>query len=198
MIFKDKILEWKVKLKQYNFEWKYKLFVCAPILIFLIASDLITKIIVANKFNLGQEAKLIPGFIKLKYTINLGMAYGGLEDKQYLVISIASIITFLLIIFFIFLNNKKWLIALVFILSGSFANLIARSWAPLNENSKPGGVIDFLIWDISWVKASYIFNLADLWVNVGIGVSALVIVIEFIEFIKTKFKKQKGEEECNK
>ncbi|MBY7704275.1 signal peptidase II [Vibrio harveyi] len=63
--------------------------------------------LVANKFSLGQEANLIPGFVKLRYTINLGMAYGGLEDKQYLVISLASIITFLLIIFFIFLNNKK-------------------------------------------------------------------------------------------
>lgn len=198
MLFKDKILEWKVKLKNYNFEWKFKLFVCAPILIFLIACDWVTKILVANKFSLGQEANLIPGFVKLRYTINLGMAYGGLEDKQYLVISLASIITFLLIIFFIFLNNKKWLIALVFILSGSFANLIARSWAPLSENLKPGGVIDFLIWDMSWVNASYIFNLADLWVNVGIGLSILAIAIEFIQFIRTKSKKQKGEEECNK
>ncbi|AGJ90777.1 signal peptidase II [Mycoplasma putrefaciens] len=193
MWLKEKWLDLKVKIKNHNFQWKFKLIVCLPILVFLVASDWITKAIVVNNFNLGDHKVLINKFLHLRYTINLGMAYGGLQNSKTLVIVLASIVTLFMIILFIFLNAKRWLIPLTFILSGSIANLLARSWAPVNQDGIGGGVVDFLVWGFTLFRSDqYIFNLADLWVNCGIAIGIVVVIIELIIFLRTKFKRKEA------
>ncbi|KAF5295730.1 hypothetical protein FQA39_LY12903 [Lamprigera yunnana] len=68
---------------------------------------------------LGQTKEFIPGFLNFEYTLNLGSAYGVNSDSIGLTVSLASIITIIGIIAFIFINDKKWLIPLSIFLAGS-------------------------------------------------------------------------------
>ena len=149
---------------------------------------------------LGETKTFISGFLNFQYVINLGMAYGRLQDKAYLVIIFATIFSLFLTTIFIFLNNKKWLIVLIIILAGSWGNLLARLWAPGNENNVYFGVVDFLTWDFSLLNSrDYVFNLADLYVNIAIGLTILFTIIELVLYIKSKIKtkKEKIENEQN-
>ncbi|QIN43740.1 lipoprotein signal peptidase [Mycoplasma capricolum subsp. capripneumoniae] len=200
MWIKDKLVETKVFLKNHNYLWKFKLIVCLPIFISLISFDWITKAVVVSHMKLGETKTFISGFLNFQYVINLGMAYGRLHDKSYLVIIFATIFSLFLTIMFIFLNNKKWLIVLVIILAGSWGNLLARLWAPGNEDNLYYGVVDFLTWDFSLFNSrDCVFNLADLYVNIAIGLTILFTIIELVLYIKSKIKtkKEKIENEQN-
>ncbi|UKS54032.1 signal peptidase II [Mycoplasma feriruminatoris] len=195
MWLKDKLVEAKVFLKNHNYLWKFKLLVCLPIFVVLTSLDWITKAIVVGHMKLGETKTFLSGFLNFHYVINLGMAYGRWNDKAYLVILLATFFSLFLTITFIFLNNKKWLIVLVIILAGSWGNLLARLWAPGNEDNIYYGVVDFLIWDFSLFNSrNYVFNLADLYVNIAIGLTILFTIIELVIFIKSKIKTKRQTE----
>ncbi|ATG97478.1 signal peptidase II [Mesoplasma lactucae] len=184
----------KLWLKNHNYEWKFKLTVCLPLFVVLVLVDWATKIAVQFTMTQGQEADFIPHFLHLKFIINPGSAYGANAGDAGLAIALASIVTIIAFVIFIFLNDKKWLIAIVFILGGSFANLIARAWAPAvapgYENAgQKGGVIDFLVWGFEVLgSANYIFNIADVLVNIGVIILVIDLIIEIVMSIDGAIK----------
>jgi len=193
-------------LKNYNYAWKYKLTVCLPIISVLVALDWISKIVVQVTMDQGQKVGFIKGFLDFQFIINPGSAYGVNANNLALAVSLATVVTSLLIVAFIFVNTKQWLIGLSIIVAGSFANLLARSWAPAVDGSQPnligvkGGVIDFLHWDFSFFGSNdYVFNLADLWVIFGAVAIILGVIIELIiSSVKRKAENKKLEDETRK
>ncbi|AXK51286.1 signal peptidase II [Spiroplasma alleghenense] len=185
-------------LKKYNYEWKFKLIVCLPIFIVLVVIDWITKGIVVAKMAYNSEKPLIPGFLRLHYIINPGAAYGMNANNVGLAITIATLATLLFSLVFIFVNSRYWLIGITILLSGSWGNLLARAWAPeIPGYGIKGGVVDFLVWDFKFLGSDgYIFNIADLWVNIAI---VYLIVVAFpmtvYLFIKESRENRRYEQE---
>ncbi|PPE04498.1 signal peptidase II [Entomoplasma ellychniae] len=195
MILKNRINNFWSFLKKYNYEWKMKLTVGMPIIIILVALDWISKGIVTSNMTLGQSKDFLPGFLNLNYIINLGRAWGENNDPASLVknISFAAIFTILILVVFIFVNSKKWIIPIAMLFSGAFANVLARSWSPMNADGVHGGVVDLLVWDFDFFifSKSYIFNLADVWVCSGIPLMGVCFIIEFIQmFLEAKKNKK--------
>jgi len=188
--------------KNYNYAWKYKLTVCLPIIVVLVGLDWITKIVVQVTMEQGQKISFIDGFLDFNFIINPGSAYGVNANNLALAVSLATIVTTLLIVAFMFVNAKHWLVGLSIVIAGSFANLLARSWAPAVDGSQPdligikGGVIDFLHWDFSFFGSNdYVFNLADLWVIFGAIAILLGVIIELIiSAVKKKKENDKLEQ----
>lgn len=161
-----------------NFEFRFKIIYLLPVAVILIGLDWITKILVVSKMQYDQEyINAIPGIMDLKYILNPGSAYGMMENHPNIAITLAALVTTFITVFFIFLNDRKFLIAAVVMWSGSFANLIARSWAP-TVNGMKSSVVDFLVWHFDlFGSRGYIFNLADLWVNISVGLIILFLII---------------------
>jgi len=176
----------KSLLKGYDFAWKFKLKVCLPLFVVLLALDWITKIIVQVNMHQGEARKFIPGFLNFEYILNPGSAYGFNAQNLALAVSLATIITLILIVGFVFVNAHAWLPGMAVAIAGSLGNLIARSWAPAVADGLPnagakGGVVDFLRWDFGILNSNnYIFNLADVWVICGIIMVVLGAIIGWI------------------
>ncbi|WP_338984598.1 signal peptidase II [Spiroplasma endosymbiont of Diplazon laetatorius] len=201
---KDFIFNIKSNLKTYNYIWKYKLVWCLPLILILVSLDWISKaIVVAEMKTEGTTATFIPGFINFSYIINPGAAYGMNAGKIGLAVSIAAIVTLMLIAVFIFIKNKYWLIPITLMVSGSIANLIARSWAPATkEEGIKGGVVDFLQFDFKLFGSdAYIFNLADAWVSIAVGIIIVMVlvyvVLEIIEYTMKRSNQEKYEYYCD-
>lgn len=140
-----------------------------------------------------ESISFIPRFLRFNYVINPGAAYGFNSGNPTLAISLAAVITVFLTIAFIFANDRKWLLALIFLVSGSWANLLARAWAPaitMGENAgQRGGVVDFLQWDFSFLNSSnYIFNFADAWVTLGVVILVIGMIIEGYQWFRNQRK----------
>lgn len=186
----------KYWFKHHNYAWKYKLEVCLPLFAFLVAVDWATKIAVQFTMTQGDTMNVMPGFMRVGYIINPGSAYGGNAGSVGGSIAIAAVITVITFVIIMLLNDKMWLIAIVFIFSGSFANLIARSWSPAVASGfeyagVKGGVIDFMQWGFHTFDAdSYIFNWADLCVNVGVILLIVFIIVEIVKFFVQDHKKK--------
>ncbi|AGR41442.1 signal peptidase II [Spiroplasma taiwanense] len=181
----------KGTLKNYNYILKYKLVWCLPIILFLLFLDWLSKGIVTSTMNLGDDKEFISGLINFEYTINPGAAYGINADLPTLAISIAIFVSLFIIVAFIFVKDKWWILGINFMLAGSLGNLIARIWAPPTENGIYGGVVDFLKFDFSFLGSdSYIFNLADAWVTISVILIIIALIIYlYCEIYELKLKK---------
>ncbi|WP_339033734.1 signal peptidase II [Spiroplasma endosymbiont of Cantharis rufa] len=197
---KDFLFNIKSGLKNHNYIFKFKLIWCIPLMVILIGFDWISKAIVVNTMKYeGNNATFIPGIIRFNYIINPGAAYGMNADNKGLAITIATLVTLLLIIVFIFLKNKYWLIPINLMVAGSVANLLGRAWAPLTKDGISGGVVDFL--EFEYAYSNFIFNLADAWVSIAVAIIFVIfviyIVIEIIEFNMRKKDLKKYDFYCD-
>jgi signal peptidase II len=181
--------EW---VKNRNYQWRFKLFIMVPIIVLLLVLDWTTKAwAVQHLDHESIQYNWAPGFIVFKYMVNQGSAYGAMADKPALVITLASIITIVCLFLFVCSSNKMIIATFAIIFGGSFGNLLARAWEPTN------GVVDFLVWDF-WNAGNYIFNLADLFVNIGIGLAILSIIIYVVQFTVEWVFKSKHPDEAEK
>ncbi|AVP49029.1 signal peptidase II [Williamsoniiplasma luminosum] len=180
------------KLKNYEYQWKFKLLVCLPIFLILVAIDWISKGLITTYMAQGEEKEVIKNFLFFHFVINPGAAKGMLDGQPVLVMTIATILTLFMFTAIIFTTDKKWLIGFTIFLSGSFANLLARAWAPMistpEHQGVMGGVVDFIKikW---WLFGDFIMNIADAWVSISIGVLVLCVLIDIVKmFVKPKAK----------
>lgn len=176
----------KFWFKNHDYSWKYKMRVCFPLVVGLIAIDWLAKFAVMKSMKYGSSETFIPKFLRLSYVINLGSAKGANSDNLTLSISLATVFTLLILVVFVFANSRKWMISLSFINGGSLGNLLGRSWSPKIEGlNTRGGVIDFLQWDFDLFNSgNYIFNLADVFVILGSILLALFLIMEIWRAIK--------------
>jgi len=143
------------------------------IFVVTLGSDIITKYLVINNFNLGESKTIIPDFFNITYILNPGAIFGFLSTMNdtyrrifFIVVSLIVIVAITYMI--IKEKNKLSKISLVLILAGAFGNLIDRITV--------GSVIDFLDFEL-FGRHWYTFNIADSCITVGISLMILDILL---------------------
>ena len=140
------------------------------ILIVLLGLDQITKALIHSKFLEGDTFPIIRDFFHLTYLQNRGVAFCVMQGKL-MIINIISISAVILMIIYAKKNSNKlpkienyaWL----FIISGAFGNILDRILR--------GFVIDMIDFRGIW---GYIFNLADVYINIGVILMIINSIIE--------------------
>lgn len=141
------------------------------IILFLIltTADQISKYLVATYMTVGESIPVIGDFFRITYVQNLGVAFGFLQGKKW-IIAVGTIVAIIFICYHLY--NEKNKIKLVekmgytYILAGAVGNMIDRYLR--------GYVVDMLDFRGVWC---FIFNLADVWINIGV---ILVILDQLI------------------
>lgn len=139
----------------------------------ILALDQFTKYVVIKTMILGQSIPIINDVLHFTYVHNYGAAFGLFQKKWYLFIAVASISIMVIIYYSKFLApNNMWVqIALALLLAGALGNLIDRL--------KFKYVIDFID-----VRFWPVFNVADIVINVGVGMLIVEMFWESHEDVK--------------
>lgn len=141
----------------------------------IIALDQYTKYIVASKFVLGgQEKVLIPKLIDMIFVKNDGGAWGMLGGSTWILLSLTVVIMLVCITLLLKygFKNKLMFWAIILVLSGGIGNMIDRI-------ARGGYVVDFL--HFTFWKSFPVFNVADCAVVVGAGLLVIYFVSEMLK-----------------
>lgn len=143
--------------------------------------DQITKDAVVDTIPMYSKKTVIPGFFDLTYITNPGAAFGVMEGKGILLLTISMAVVVAMIIFFRKLCDGwcERYYALLLVVSGVLGNSYDRIFRSSYGKFCDGEVVDFLsfhIGDIPWAVWPS-FNVADTAICVGVG---LFILSNFI------------------
>lgn len=122
--------------------------------------DQLAKYWVVKNFDLGESVSLIPGVLNFTYVTNPGAAWSWFSENGEWLKWLSMLVSLALAAYgwIARLPNRWEQAGYGFILSGAFGNGIDRMRA--------GEVVDFL--HVFPVTRFPIFNLADVWINIGI------------------------------
>lgn len=139
----------------------------------VLALDQITKYWVSITFQEGDEGRdIIPGFFKLSYTENPGIAFGMLNsgDMRWVLVAI-SVVAIIVVVYYMMRaphSGKLLLWSLAFLAAGITGNLIDRI--------RLGRVIDFLL--LYYKTHDWpVFNIADTAITIGAALMAIELFI---------------------
>lgn len=139
------------------------------LIVTLLGIDQWTKKLVTSSMSEGETIGILNDFFHITYVKNHGVAFGMFQGKIKM-ISIVAIIAILGIIYFMIKQLKPHEIiskyAYAFILSGAIGNMIDRIYR--------GFVVDFADFRGIW---KFVFNMADVWINVGVFLLILEVII---------------------
>jgi signal peptidase II len=137
----------------------------------VVALDQITKYAIEARLSLGQSIELIKGFFSLTYARNTGAAWSILTG-QMTFFYIISTIALIVMTYFLWKTDKKETlqrVALALLIAGTIGNFIDRLMFQYVRD-----FLDFIIFGYDFP----IFNVADISLNVAIG---LLILEAFLE-----------------
>lgn len=150
----------------------------------LVAADQFIKHLIVSGIAYGASVEILPGIVDFTYIHNNGAAFGMLQGKSWVLLSITSVII-LLCLALVLKNSLKsnvLKVAITLVLAGGVGNLIDRIF-------NGGNVVDFI--ELKFVDFA-IFNFADCCITIG----AVLIILDFIiELIKDYKIRKKNEEE---
>ena len=130
----------------------------------------------------GETVGVLNDFFHITYVKNYGVAFGMFQG-EIRTISIVAIVAILGIIYFMIKQLKPHEViskyAYAFILAGAIGNMIDRIYR--------GFVVDFADFRGVW---KFVFNMADVWINVGVFLLILEVII--LERRKKQVKKTKN------
>ena len=108
----------------------------------------------------GETVSVINNFFHITYVKNRGIAFGMFQGKLD-IISIATIIAIVAIAYYLYKEKNKLSVVermgFIYILAGAIGNMVDRAFR--------GYVVDMVDFRGIW---SYVFNLADVWINIGV------------------------------
>ncbi len=132
--------------------------------------DQLSKRWIVQNFELGESITIIAGVLNFTYVTNPGAAWSLFSESGDWLKWLSMLVSAALALYgwFVRIPNRWEAVGYGFILSGAFGNGIDRMRA--------GEVVDFL--HAFPVTQFPIFNLADIWINVGI--ICLLIVAFFV------------------
>ena len=166
-------------------------FIWIAILVFVL--DIVTKWAVQNNLTVGQNIVLIPNFLSITLSYNLGAAFGALNSGSTLLrvmwISMSVVMSVGLSIYYAFKGKKMsipYRIALVLMIAGAVGNLVDRAlyWKNIVGFD---GVIDWIqVYFGTWAFPT--FNIADSSLVIGV---IIILIMLIIELIKDGIKKGK-------
>lgn len=167
------------------------------IITIIFAVDQYSKYIVEKNFKyVGERKPVIENFFNITYVRNEGVAFGLFQGKLIFIIILGFIAVIAMILY---LHKKEeehsnWSrFGYLFILGGAFGNLIDRIYR--------GYVVDFIDFAGIW---QYIFNIADVAINIGIILMLMEFLFEKENFHtlkqdkKSKIETEKLKEEIKK
>jgi len=145
---------------------KWSLFVSAAAV--ALAVDLVTKNLAETHLVLGETDKILP-FLYLERTANSGVAFGLLGGRTTLIV-VANVVALLIVGTYVFFERRAALAGIAggMVVGGSLGNLVQRL-------TGDGHVTDFLKFP-HWPN----FNMADVFIDVGIAVVVLGLVVEAV------------------
>ena len=151
------------------------MFVWAMIIVGVVFLDQITKWLTVISLDLYESFPLIEGVFHFTYVQNTGAAFGMLKDHRwiFLVISTVAMIALSIMLWKNRKGSKLLCVALAMIIGGGLGNMIDRCLL--------GYVIDFL--DFTLINFA-VFNVADSFVCVGVGLFILELILEMKKEIK--------------
>ena len=132
----------------------------------LVGIDQLLKVWAANALAGGAIA-LIPGVLSLTYHENFGAAFGILQNQQFFLVGITSLVMLcgVVLLFSGWVKSMLLMWSIALVLGGGVGNLIDRVWR--------GYVVDYVYFEpINFP----IFNFADSCVVVGTGLIMLYIL----------------------
>ena len=146
------------------------------IIFLLVFLDQISKYEIDTWLVEGETFPILGEFFHLTYVKNRGIAFGMFQGKLD-IISIATVIAIVAIVYYLYKGRNKMplleKIGFTFVLAGAIGNMIDRIWR--------GFVIDMIDFRGIW---SFVFNLADVWINIGV----VLILLDYF-FAERKKKK---------
>jgi signal peptidase II len=137
----------------------------------VVALDQITKYAIEAQLSLGQSIEIIKGFFSLTYARNTGAAWSILTG-QMTFFYIVSAIALVVMTYFLLKTDKKenlQRIALALLIAGTLGNFIDRLMFQYVRD-----FLDFIIIGYDFP----IFNVADISLNVAIGLLILEAILE--------------------
>lgn len=151
---------------------KWSLF--GGVLAVALAIDLVTKHLADSRLALGEVDELLP-FLQLQLTHNDGVAFGMLGGSTALIV-VANVVALLVVCGYVLLERRPVLggIAGGMIVGGSLGNMIQRLVGD-------GHVTDFLKFP-HWPN----FNAADVFIDAGLAVVVIGMVVESIRVWRAK------------
>lgn len=155
-----------VKISGENMRKREVLLILAVVLL-----DQITKYAIEAQLSLGQSIEIIKGFFSLTYARNTGAAWSILSG-QMTFFYIISTIALVVMTYFLFKTDKKenlQRIALALLIAGTIGNFIDRLMFQYVRD-----FLDFIIIGYDFP----IFNVADITLNVAIGLLILEAILE--------------------
>lgn len=153
---------------------KYKVLLVVAVAIILL--DQITKIMVIERFVLGESISIIDQYFNLTYVRNTGAAFGILRSAPaafripfFLLVPLVALGVMVQIFRKIPVRDWKLSAILASIMGGAVGNLIDRV--------RLGYVVDFL--DFHWQYQAHFpaFNVADIAICVGVGFLLLDLIL---------------------
>ena len=130
------------------------------LILILVGADQLSKYLIDSYILKGETLPIINDFFHLTYVKNRGIAFGMFQGKLD-IISIATIIAIVAIAYYLYKERNKLSMiekmGFIYILAGAIGNMIDRAFR--------GFVVDMVDFRGVW---SYVFNLADVWINTGV------------------------------
>ena len=130
------------------------------LILILVGADQLSKFLIDSYMLEGEKLPIINDFFHLTYVKNRGIAFGMFQGKLD-IISIATIIAIVAIAYYLYKERNKLSMiekmGFIYILAGAIGNMIDRAFR--------GFVVDMVDFRGVW---SYVFNLADVWINIGV------------------------------
>ena len=151
----------------------------------LILLDQGTKLWALASLKPVHNMTLAEGFMDLTFVENRGVAFGMFSGQRWFILLLTGIIAVGLIWFYVMMPKKKEYfplrVSLVLVLSGAIGNIIDRMFR--------GYVVDFFEFTFfEWP----VFNVADIYVVVGVILLALMIIF-VVKEEDLELKKKKDE-----
>ena len=130
------------------------------LILILVGADQLSKYLIDSYMLEGETLPIINDFFHLTYVKNRGIAFGMFQGKLD-IISIATVIAIVAIAYYLYKERNKLSMiekmGFIYILAGAIGNMIDRAFR--------GFVVDMVDFRGVW---SYVFNLADVWINIGV------------------------------
>jgi signal peptidase II len=139
---------------------------------FIVAFDQVTKLLIKDRFYLGETYEALGSFVRFIFVQNPGIAFGLHFGSAWFYAAFASVASLVLLIYLYRLRQARFALrlSLALILGGAVGNLIDRF--------VHGEVIDFIEIGLANWRWPFIFNVADIGVTIGMSLLIFLTLTE--------------------
>lgn len=166
------------------------LYIYIAIIAVSIALDQITKYAVVANMAEGQSIPIIENVLHLTYVTNDGAAMGMMDDYRWVFMSVSTVALIGIAVWLVVRHkhiSKLTGIAFAMIAGGGIGNMIDRTFN--GETFGNGVVVDFIDFCAFPELWMWIFNVADMFVCVGVGLAVFDIIFDEVK----KYRQEKAD-----